>query len=295
MSNLVSILCLFLLPMLAAGAVPGESRDTLPQSGSATPSTSIKDFGARSIGHNVSMSGRTLDKNEISVGTLFVGYGLTDTWTVGISPFVLLNYKMYNAVSRWAWDLNSRDRILFQTEYFKTFGNEDEEDRPRREYCSQIPDDNYCRNSKPEYGFTDFKMEAWDGKLTYSRQMASFYRMNITASYYYYIDDERPFSLRMDPQNGDRYAVNLTSLHELRVNKSFFVNLEGGFWGMNYQYPYIHLGATLNLQPEKSHFLAGAGISSTFSPSFPEEKAIRFAGYDSRGAIHPEIQVQFYF
>jgi len=102
-----------------------------------------------------------------------------------------------------------------------------------------------------------------------------------------------PFSFRMDPANSDSYTINLTSLHEFRLHETLFINYEIGFWGFNYQYPYIHTGLSLNVQ--KDFWLIGIGASTTFSPSFPERRARYFVGYDSRMSIHPEIELQVFF
>lgn len=246
------------------------------------------------------MTGNVLPKNDIAVGTLFVGYGVTDQWTIGTSPFALLTYKMHNWGSRYAIDLSEDDRIIVAVEYFKTYGKENERSRQWREICESDTlygeeyYENYCRGTQYPYGFSDFQMEAWAYKLNYSLQMASDYRLNVNGSYYYYLDDERPFSLRMDPQNDDKYAVNLTTLHEFRINQKTYFNLEAGFWGMNYTYPYFHFGTSVGFQPSKASLLS-AGVSATWSPSFPSQKRKIFNNYDSRLSIHPEIQLQYYF
>lgn len=283
--------------LCASQSAHAQSTADLPRNETADSVSAIQNFGSRSIGHIVSPSSTMLKKNEIAIGTLFLGYGLTPQWMVGFSPFVYETYKMNNFESRWAWDLNSQERIIFGVEYFKTFGPTSHVDSQWIEYCSNAPllGGNDCDRGNHPYGFHSFKMEAWDGKLTYSRMISDAYRLGLTTSIYYYLDDSRPFSLRMDPGNQDRFAANLTSLHEFRLNKNYFFNLEGGFWGMNYQYPYLHLGATVNVQTTSKAFLAGIGISSTFSPWFPEDKIVLFNGYDSRKSIHPELQVQYFF
>ena len=259
----------------------------------ATGVNSLSLFGSRSIGHNLSNSGVTLKKGQTSVGTFYAGVGLSDTWTIGISPFVWNTYRMQHYGTRFAHDLNTQQRLLFAVDYFKTFGEESTSDRLWRRFCSENVYTRDCARGRYPWGFTSFKMEALSFKITDSMQINPNYRMNLTASYYFYFDDEKPFSLRMDPQNSDPFAINFTSLHEFKISKNFFWNLEGGFWGLNYQYPYVHVGSTLNLQLK--NMLLGGGVSSTFSPSFPAAKARRFAGYDSRASYHPEIQLQAFF
>lgn len=136
-------------------------------------------------------------------------------------------------------------------------------------------------------------MEAAALSLTYSREIASYYRFNTSLSYFYYYDDRLPFSFRMDPRNSDPYSLSLTTLNEFRVADSLYINFEAGMWGINYHYSYFHSGLSLNLQNESG--LIGVGLSATFSPSFPKHLVKTFPGYDSRFALHPEIQLQLFF
>ena len=225
-------------------------------------------FGSRSVGHLVTANNHVLRRGELAAGTLYAAYGLTDTLMIGSSPFVYFGYEMYNAMARYARDISPDERLGVDFAYFKTFGR----DTPTK---------------------IAFKMEAWDAKLTYNRRVTRGYRVNVSARYYYYLHDEEPFSLRMDPANGDRYAAVLTTLHELRLSRHVYWNFEAGFWGLNYAYPYEHLGTSVCLQGPG--FFLGVGASTTFSPTFPAEKAKWFAGYDSRAAIHPELQLQAFF
>ncbi len=252
-------------------------------------SQSVDGFESLSVGHNLSSNTRTLDENQWSLGTLYLGYGLTDQLTFGLSPFVLYQYKMNNFMLRQNFKINQRLRLGFDFAYFKTFGEEYEEIT----YCSYAMsiEDSICTQRKEHTA--GFSMEAMNLKSTLSYLIQPFYRLNTTISYFYYINEDMPFSFRMDPANNDKYALNLTTLHEFRMSKNIFINLEAGFWGLNYQYLYYHSGLTLNFQNERLLFSLGA--SSTFSPSFPVERARTFVGYDSRSSIHPEIQVQTFF
>jgi hypothetical protein len=246
-------------------------------------------FGSLSLGHLVSSNNNVLQAGQASVGSLFAGVGLTDELMVGFSPFVAATYGMNNFISRYAANISRRERVGLDFQYFKTYA-QDPNEHGDPSLCKTNP----CqiRDQYPD-GFYSFKMEAWDAKATYNYQFTNFYRFNFTGSFYYYIDDERPFSLRMDPENLDAYALNVTTLHEFRLMKNVYLNLESGLWGINYEYPYIHSGFSIDLQYE--HFLLGLGASSTWSPGLPEYKAKMFAGYDSRLAVHPEVQVQLIF
>jgi hypothetical protein len=239
-------------------------------------------FSSHSIGHILSSNNHTLSKGQMSVGTLYAGVGITDLWTLGISPFAASSFSMISLSSRAAVNISPSRRVGFQTDYYKTYGQESDSDRYFRTSFGRYP-----------FGFDSFEMEAWTAKLTASEDMSEIYRLSITASYFYYINDERPFSLRMDPQNSDRYSVNLTSLHEIKFSDIFYISGECGFWGINYTYPYVHSGLTFGIQGK--NWLIALGASTTFSPQFPREKRKNFAGYASTLSIHPEFQVQLFF
>jgi hypothetical protein len=237
-------------------------------------SSRSESFGSHSMGHLVTPNNNSLKAGTRTVGTMYAGYAPTDNIIVGVSPFAFLGFDMLNAVARATRQLSGRERLGFDLRYYKTYRNRNVE----------------ANGTTYEGGF---KMEAWTSNLTYNRQLLPWYRANLSAGFNYYIDDERPFSLRMDPSNADPYAANLTSLHEIRLRRGIYLNLEAGSFGLNYTYPYYHLGATVNLQNDT--LLVGLGLSTTFSPSFPAEKAKVFAGYDSRASVHPEVQVQAFF
>lgn len=242
-------------------------------------------FGSQSIGHNLSTNNHTLNKNQLSVGTLYLGYGVTDHFSIGTSIFVLSSYEMYNVIARYAWNTSTREKLGVDFAYFKTFGGKE------HQYILCANNDCSTMTTRPYY--TGFLMEAAALKLTYTRQISDDYRFNATLSYFYYFDDRRPFSFRMDPAKSDPFALNLTSLNEFKIKKNFYINLEGGFWGLNYRYLYYHAGISLNFQ--NSGGIIGIGASTTFSPTFPKDKAKTFVGYDSRIAVHPEIQLQLFF
>ncbi|MGE4133154.1 MAG: hypothetical protein AB7F86_16045 [Bdellovibrionales bacterium] len=268
-----------ILILTSSGTVSfADSRSTSAESRLSTNESNShpsNKFAPKSIGHLVTPNTNVLQRGQVGIGTLYAAYGVTDELSVGVSPFAYYAFEMHNIMARWAKPLGPKTRVGFDAAYFKSFNDGPDSQR-------------YSRG-----GYYDFKMEAWVAKGTWNRLMLPYYRLNLSGSLFYYLNDVRPFSLRMDPQNSDRYAANLTSLHEIRLSQNVYWNVEAGFWGLNYTYPYYHLGTSLNLQNEGG--LLGLGISTTFSPSFPAEKAKQFAGYDSTASYHPEIQFQLFF
>lgn len=251
-------------------------------------------FKSLSMGHLLSSNNTGLAKKQWSLGTMYAGYGITDRWTVVTSPFVLYDFEMLNFQSRYAWDLKNGGRIGFDVGYFKSLENKNSE---YLAYCLSrvppVPVAECIESTERALGYKNFKMEAWSLKTTYTHLIHKTYRANVTLGYFYYADDTRPFSFRMDPANDDKYSLSLTSLHEFKISKKRFINLEAGFWGLNYQHPYYHAGLSYGYQTRR--WLISLGASSTFNPDFPNEKVRKFAYYDSRFSIHPELQIQRFF
>lgn len=251
-------------------------------------------FGSLSIGHNLSANNKTLDENQWTLGTLYTAYGINDRWSLGTSFFVLTSFKMYNIMTRYAVPISSKEKIGFDFAYFKTFGGRE----VLNEYCLTevgLSDDGglICGETATFKSYSGFVMEALNSKFTYSYQVNNFYRLSSTLSYFYYFDERMPFSFRMDPANSDPFSLNISTLNEFKVDDQVFVNAEAGLWGLNYEFLYYHAGLSVGVQNNQS--LVSLGVSTTFSPTFPKERAKRFVGYDSRFSVHPEIQIQLFF
>jgi hypothetical protein len=253
--------------------------------------TGSDEFGSYSLGHNLSTNSRTLKRGQTSVGSMYIAHGLTNEFSIGVSPFVFSTFEMFNLMLRHGFQLAPDRRLSVDFAYFKTFGN-NIQTLPSSD-CLYNPQtgDLTCGDRVQVNGF---QMEAAKIKLTFSQQVTGFYRFNTTASYFHYWDERSPFSFRMDPANSDDYALNLTTLNEFRLTENFFVNYELGLWGVNYTYPYLHTGLSLGLQ--SFSFLLSLGASTTYSFSFPEEALLNFpAGYTSRSSLHPEFEIQYFF
>lgn len=239
---------------------------------------------AFSFGHLVTSNSQVLAPNDFTVGTLIIAYGVTDFWTVGVSPLAIFNFNMLNLHNRFAFEWNEEVTLGFEHTYFKNYNKGYNTNRAR--YTEEEI------NFNPKL-WQSFKMEAHALKATATVQWTLSYRGSFSFSFFKYIDDDRPFSLRMDPQNSDDYAASLTSLHEFLIHEKFQINTEFGFWGMNYTYPYLHGGFSLQFI-EKS-FVLGMGMSATYSPTLPESKVRPFGpGYTNRVSYHPEVQIQLF-
>lgn len=285
------LLCIHLILFLSSSVVAQRSAPkTAVKSEIRKNRTQNQVFKSLSFGHLLTPNNRTLDSGEFSIGTLYLAAGLTDNITIATSPFVSSVFKMLNLNVRVAFEMKNQQRFGVDLSYFKTTEN-----RIDQREASCVRDKDAQRFICKSAGRTirSYLMEATSLKLTYSRLFGPVYRFSSSFGYFYYIDDRMPFSFRMDPANDDRFAMSLTTLHEFRMTDRLFSGVEIGGWGLNYQYPYVHLGASLNYQWPQ--FIVGAGLSSTFSPSFPSNRVRSFPGYDSRASFHPEVEIQYFF
>jgi hypothetical protein len=282
---------LLLLTLLSLAEAP---KTTQPYLLSNPKNKQNQAFKSHSLGHLLSSNNTVLPDGKWSAGSMYVGYGLSNNWTIATSPFVTYSFSMLNLTTRAAYNLDKKRRIGFDLGYFKTYGNEKSEFTERCALLNGGFENDACAYQQEQLqGYKTFKMEAWSFKFTYNKLVLPYYRFNSTISYFYYIDARRPFSLRMDPQNNDKYALNLSTLHEFRLKPNKFLNAEIGLWGLNYEYLYYHTGLSYSYQ--RGNWLWNGGLTSTFSPSFPHEKERRFNYYKSRLAVHPEIQIQYFF
>tara|TARA_Y100001935_G_scaffold255609_1_gene269940 strand:- start:5510 stop:6280 length:771 start_codon:yes stop_codon:yes gene_type:complete len=240
---------------------PTNAKEDVPQSLAAAHKEIFK---SKSIGHILTPNTNVLQKGELSAGSLYLGYGATDSLTVATSPFLYLSYGMHNLFLRLSQFIDDSKRLAFELGYYKSFGH-------------------------------SYQMEASSAKATFSIE-SPLYRFNLSTSVYSYFDDTRPFSLRMEPYNSDTYSLNLSTLHEFALRKNLFLNFEIGSLGLNYHYPYLHLGTSVAYQFEK--LFVGLGASVTTAPQIPPERSQFYGSVDQtwkNSQVHPEIQLQYFF
>jgi hypothetical protein len=283
----VGLLC----ALLSLSFADIESQEAPPAFALSNPQNQSNEvFQSYSFGHLLTTNNNVLAKDQFGVGLMYLGYGITDNWSVATSPFVGLTFEMFNILSRYVVDLDAKQRVGLDIAYFKTIN-----EKPS-EFASLCPPPNSASciaTFERQNGYKTFKMEAVSVKATYSNLIKPKYRLSTTLGYFYYFDDTRPFSLRMDPQNNDKYAVSLSTLHEFRTSQRNFLNLEFGLWGLNYEYLYYHTGFSVNHQT--GPWLWSFGFTTTWSPTLPRGNLREFNYYDSRGSLHPEIQIQRFF
>ena len=226
-----------------------------------------KSYKAILFGHNVTPTSYTLSKGTSSVGIYAIAYGVTDHLMLATSPWIDYDYNMYNAHLRYGGKIADGQRLTFGLSYFKTY---------------QSP-------------ISHYQQESVTTQLIHSIDVSPVYTLHTVATYMYYFDDTNPYSLRMESFNSDPYELILSTLHEARLSDHIGLCGEIGMLGLNYVYPYVHYGASMNFIGK--NWMVQAGVSHTFHPGLTYDGRTYAEGASSKqtDAVHPEMHAQIYF
>ena len=127
-----------------------------------------------------------------------------------------------------------------------------------------------------------------------------------------YFQEEVPFSLRRPRLIGTSTELTLTTLHEVRLTKNFYMQAEAGLHGVVRKHPLLLTSVSFQSRRERWLWQFGFSVTSTFpslvSPTnrFDSEQVLRngsdhkisdefesFVRYDF--SIHPELVLQYFF
>lgn len=208
------------------------------------------------IGHNLTPTTDTLGAKQWTLGTYFVGYGITDQWTVGTSPSMIAFYNMPTLSSRYGFTGEKVlfDRYAIEATYMKAF----------------------------YFGLNKYDQEAIFSRLTGTKVFSPSYSLHVSAGYQYFFSEKKPYSLRLKPGNHSESTVSFSTLHQINLDDGWGIFLELGALGLNYVTPYLHTGISLFLQQAEGWtWLVGISRSTSLG------------GTDAK--LHPEIQIQYVF
>ncbi len=228
-----------------------------------------------SFGHNLSPSTETMAARQWTAGTYYLGTGLTDHLTVGLSPWIALGYNLENYIIKYSHQGIAEDEVSHQLAYFHN------DDRLGNRYKQT-------------------SMAYW---LTYGRNFdidSRKYKFSTTLGYMYFWKEEIPFSLRREPFNNQAQQVSLTTLHQFYFSDSTILQFEAGILGLNYKYPNLAAGASwLHFFGTSWSMQVGASISKRLSgpEGYAEDGAVYINYFENymRDSIHPELQLQYWF
>lgn len=215
-------------------------------------------------GHNLTPTTYTLKKNQVTAGTYVLGYGVTDNFMICTSPWIDLLYNMPSIDGRYLIAEIKDFRFLLDVSYFKTF--------------------QYLRNV--------YQQNSTFVRAVASQRFSSFYTIHEAFDYQYFWDETVPYSL--DPTPGFQYTTSVSTLHEIHWFKHIGTFLEAGVLGLNYNTPYLHLGASAFGTWKNWMFQIGVSRSSSMGMEYAITNNYGY-WYLSRVLWHPEIQLQAYF
>ncbi len=272
---------------------------------------------AVSFGHNVTQSTATLKKGEVSLGTQAFAVGVNKSLTLATSPWILGSYNTLNLHIKWAKPLNKETRAGIFLSYFQSLETDS------FLFCSagsacRAPGSGrpYTAENAAFYaGFNSPRRYEWQSLSIHglgSRRVGSSL-LHVNLIYNYFWIDDLAYSLRMDPGNdGIRGQVNVSALLETPFsNRRWRLGAEVGFLGINYLAPYLHLGGTIAYVHQS--WLVRFGASYTLQVrEIGNVQALHLARLDTRphlsvkegryyysryldAALHPEVQIQYFF
>lgn len=274
-----------------------DSRMTVPESGGSR---------AALIGHNTTPLATSLPKGTLTVGNYAAGVALTDTVFLATSPWIWSSYNTANLHLRVTTPYKNRTRYGLFLSYFDSFDN-----------TAFLQKGNFV---SPESSFFEaspaqtsrYQWESGSTHFLASYDFTAQVTTHLNLHYAYFWNDDFPYSIRMDPgKDTIRDQVDLTSMTQIRIpdtNVQWLVEL--GVLGLNYELPYLQLGSSFSYLDKSWLIQMGASFSIPMRQAF-QRSGWELGRYDDRlhytangeayierylqSAIHPEVQVQFFF
>lgn len=293
------------------------------EEGPPPPPKPVKKQRAILIGHNVTPTTETVGAGVFTVGNYAVGVGLSDHLFIASSPWIWVSYNTANFHFKWNADINANSKFAVMGSYFHSYsssplvpeiGGSKVGTRPGGPPPTVGGIGTHAAAGQVIYGgLNRYQWESASIHLLYSYTFLPWWTSYFNLHYGYFWNDDFAYSIRMDPGNDTiRGQVDATTLSALKLGETgFLINLEAGLLGANYNYPYLQLGTSLAFMSRL--WLIQAGASATMQADEAGLTTGWLPGrYDSRlhvsssknklyyyrylqTAVHPEIQLQFFF
>ncbi len=241
------------------------------------------------FGHNLSSTTELMSAGQCTLGFVFAACGVSNKVTLGSSPWMYLDYKMYSLAVRGLISEDSDgDRWAWQVDYFKTFN---------KEY-----DSTYA---------TPYMMESVWNELLYSQKFENGYTMTTNLHLNYYFEQKMPFSLRRPFYKAKPLQINLTTFHQVDLVKNWFIQGEIGLIDILNSPLHFHGGSTIGKRFKNWYFYFGFSFTPAVTAMFNTGRTdVQFL-YKKNGltyddlyspeevkldySIHPEISLQYFF
>jgi len=282
------------------------------------------------IGHNMTPTTDPLRRGDWMFGTYALAYGITDDLFIATSPWIWVSYNTANVHLKWIPYNRGRTRFGFFLSYFESFdstpldspiggsssvcnsncGGAPSPSNPGHHHFQPL-DTIVIGNEPVAIGLNRYqwKSSSLHALYSYDFDIAMTY-LSLKLSYFW--NDDLPYSIRMDPgDDAIRGQVDFTQLTEFSLGDSHWKwAYECGVLGANYLYPYFHTGTSIAYARPSWLLQLGASYTIQFQEMF--QASGWYPGrFDSRlhqtqdgqayyfrylqTALHPEVQLQFYF
>jgi hypothetical protein len=262
------------------------------------------------IGHNLTPSTEVLTKGAVTAGNYAVGYGVTENILLATSPWIWTTYNTTNLHLKYSQIISPQSTAGFLVSYFDSFGSGDLIDSS---YNNSMPGA-FALPSASELpiGTNRYQWTNYSASGLYSYRYEGGNTQYLNLKYSYFVNDDRPYSLRMDPgDDGIRDQVDVSTLLKIPVEDGASISLEGGVIGVNFVEPYAHMGASVGFQ--NKGWLVQVGASYTVPVSLlgtadgmdvgRMDQRIHYSEIAKRYyterylqiAVHPEVQIQYSF
>jgi hypothetical protein len=267
------------------------------------------------IGHNLTPSTEVIGKNKATLGNYALGFGLTENIFIATSPWILYSYNTANIHVKYSQPLTPKTTAGLFVSYFDSYDSESLMGSGPAGTgpgyspfaAGAMPSASSITPGTNRYQWTNYSVH---GLYSYRYDTGTTQYFNL--KYSYFLNDEMPYSLRMDPGDDSiRDQIDLSTLVKVHVEDNVSLAFEGGLLGANYKNPYAHMGASLVVQDSDWLLQVGASYTAPLA-ELGQPSAFEVGRMDQRVhyseiarqyyterylqvAVHPEIQIQFNF
>lgn len=258
------------------------------------------------IGHNTTPLAASLPAGTWTVGNYAAGVAVSDSVFVATSPWIWSSYNTANAHLRFTTPFRERQRHGVFLSYFESLPS-----GPLLEKGNFVSPKNSFFSASPAQTIR-YQWQSGSVHLISSYDLTSDIAVNFNLHYAYFWNDDFPYSIRMDPgDDAIRDQVDFTTLTQIRIPHTQLQWLiELGLLGLNYQMPYLQIGTSLSHLSGNWLFQMGASFSVPMN-EVTKKSGWQWGRYDDRlhhtkngdayierylqTALHPEVQIQYFF
>lgn len=261
-------------------------------------------------GLNVTQTANVYPVKRCTIGTQLLGCGITNELTLATSPWLDIQYNMYNANLRY--QLSERENLsrALQLSYFKTY------DTHRKLPDGASPNDAsydpyFCYYLSSEGCFTGYDMDAAWLYFAQSEKISPqfTFHWNVQAAYYW--NDRKPFSLRRPQIGTSPWQFNLMTAYEFHMTGPWFLQTELGILGVTRKYPPFHTSATVSYRARNIAIQVGFSATGALQAWLNRDREDYHSAALSTNeglkreftedelkkdfSIHPELFLQYFF